>query len=48
LPFFRFIQHQQDEREKIQTFVEATAKFREKRRKKKQKERAMHTAVISL
>jgi predicted NUDIX family phosphoesterase len=46
--FFRFIQRQQDEKEKIQTFMEATSKFREKRKKKKQKDRALKTAVISL
>ena len=45
---FRFIQHQQDEKEKIQTFMEATSKFREKRKKKKLKNRALQTAVISL
>ena len=48
LAALRYIHQQSDEQEKIQMFLEASTKFREKRKKKKQHNRAIQTAIMSL
>jgi U3 small nucleolar RNA-associated protein 12 len=44
----RHIQHQQDEDEKVKALLEATNKYKDKKRRKKQKQRAIQTAIIAL
>ena len=48
LAALRHVQNRQAEEEKVQALLAATGKFRDKRRKKKQKQRALQTAIISL
>ena len=48
LAALRFVENQAAEREKIESFVEATSKFKAKRKKKKQQQKSMQTAIISI
>ena len=44
----RHLQHEQDQDEKVKALLEATNKYKDKKRRKKQKQRAIQTAIISL
>ena len=48
LAALRHVENQAMERDRLETFVDATAKFKAKRKKKKQKQRAIQTAIISI
>ena len=48
LAALRHLQYQQDEDEKVRALLEATTKYKDKKRRKKQKQRAIQTAIISL
>ena len=48
LAALRHMQYQQDEDEKVRALLEATTKYKDKKRRKKQKQRAIQTAIISL
>lgn len=48
LAALRYLQHQQEEREKTSALVEAVTKLKDKKRRKKQKQRAVQTAIMSL
>ena len=44
----RHLQNEQDEEEKVKALMEATNKYKDKKRRKKQKQRAIQTAIISM
>lgn len=44
----RHLQHEQDEEEKVKALLEATTKYKDKKRRKKQKQRAIQTAILSM
>ena len=48
LAALRHVQNEQDEDEKVKSLLEATTKYKEKKRRKKHKQRAIQTAIISL
>ena len=48
LAALRHVQNEQDEEEKVKSLLEATTKYKDKKRRKKQKQRAIQTAIISI
>ena len=44
----RHLQNEIDEDEKVKALLEATNKYKDKKRRKKQKQRAIQTAIISM
>ena len=44
----RHLQNENDEEEKVNALLEATNKYKDKKRRKKQKQRAIQTAIISM
>ena len=44
----RHLQNENDEEEKVKALLEATNKYKDKKRRKKQKQRAIQTAIISM
>ncbi len=48
LAALRHLQNERDEEEKVRALLEATTKFKDKKRRKKQKQRAIQTAIISI
>ena len=48
LAALRHLQNEQDEEEKVKALLEATNKYKDKKRRKKQKQRAIQTAIISM
>ena len=42
------LQNEIDEDEKVKALLEATNKYKDKKRRKKQKQRAIQTAIISM
>ena len=48
LAALRHIQNEQEESEKVKALIDATTKYKEKKRRKKHKQRAIQTAIISL
>ena len=44
----RHLQNENDEEEKVKALLEATNKYKDKKRRKKQKQRAIQTAIISV
>lgn len=48
LAALRHMQNEQDEDEKVKALLEATTKYKDKKRRKKQKQRAIQTAILSM
>ena len=48
LAALRYLQNEEDENEKVKALLEVTTAYKEKKRRKKQKQRAIQTAIISM
>ena len=48
LAALRYLQNEEDENEKVKALLEVTTAYKEKKRRKKQKQRAIQTAIISV
>ena len=48
LAALRYLQNEEDETEKTRALLEATTLYKDKKRRKKQKQRAIQTAIISM
>ena len=48
LAALRHLQNEEDETEKTRALLEATSLYKDKKRRRKQKQRAIQTAIISM